>query len=399
MNKIKVVHIITKLELGGAQGNTLYTVENLDKEKFDVYLVCGKGGILDKKAVNLSKRQNIKLYFVDTLVREINFIKDFLALKDLLFILDEIKPDIIHTHSSKAGILGRIAGHILRLLDKNSLKIIHTFHGFGFNEYQKLFVKWFYIILEKFVARFSNILIFVSNANMETAQKYKIGSKEKYLLIRSGIKISLYQRTSLDEKLKQKTRQELNVSKQNIVITTIGPFKPQKNLSDFIKLCNNIMTSDKLEEKIKQRIIFLVAGDGEQRNQLEQLVGAFKLNTKIKFLSWYENIPGLISITDIFVMTSLWEGLPRAAVEALVSGVPVVSYNTDGLKDIIVSDINGYTAPAKKFNLLANYIVELLNNEKKLEQLKSNARKTINETFDIDYMVKQQEELYLTLIK
>jgi len=167
--KIKVCHIITKLELGGAQKNTLYTVSNLDKEKFDVFLISGEGGILDDEA----KKQNFKKYFLKNLVREISPLNDLLALIKIFKILRKEKPDIIHTHSSKAGIIGRIAGFL------SGVKIIiHTYHGFGFNEHQRYLVKKFYIFIEKLVSFITDYFIFVSYDNLETAKKYKIIRKD-----------------------------------------------------------------------------------------------------------------------------------------------------------------------------------------------------------------------------
>ncbi len=400
MGKIKIVHIITKLELGGAQGNTLYTVENLDQEKYEVYLLCGYGGILDNKAKELNRNKKIKLIFIKNLVRKINPWKDLFAFKELLMVLDKIKPDIVHTHSSKAGILGRLASQTLRIMDKNfyKTKIVHTFHGFGFNEYQNFIIKNFYIKLEQLAGKFTDKLIFVSESNIYVAaRKYKIGDETKYKLIRSGIKISDFQNVKENKMLRTRVLKDLKLSEENKIITTIGPFKPQKNLVDFIKLAKILVDSNELFNETKRQLIFLIAGDGEQRKMLEHLVKKYGLEHKIKFLSWYFDIPGLLAITDIFVMTSLWEGLPRSAVESLASGVPVVAYNADGLNDIIISDYNGYLVNIKDIDKLAYYVIELLNNKIKLERLKSNTRKVVDKNFDIVYMVKQQEELYESL--
>jgi len=394
MNKIKVVHIITKLELGGAQQNTLYTVEHLDKKNFDVYLLSGCGGILDETAKLLVKKACVKVYFVKNLVREINIIKDILAFIEIFELLIKIKPQIIHTHSSKAGIIGRWAAFFLNFFIKKKIKIIHTFHGFAFSKFHNFFVRNFYIILEFFTAIISDKLIFVSLDNIETAKKYKIGSDKKYVLIRSGIKISEFYKVSFDKELKEKKRDELQISSSEKVITTIGPFKPQKNLSDFIKMAKIVV-----EKLPQQKIKFLIAGDGEQRNMLLWLTKKLNLEDKIKFLSWYKDVKGLLAVTDIFVMTSLWEGLPRSAVESLVAGAPVVAYAVDGLNDIVKSGENGFLVQPKDYNTLAEHIVYLLKHEDILEKFKKNAVITIEKSFDIDYMVIQQENLYRGCLK
>jgi len=394
MDKIKVVHIITKLELGGAQQNTLYTVEHLDKTKFDVYLMSGCGGILDETAKFLAKNVYVKVYFVKNLVREIDIIRDILALIEIFELLLKIKPHIIHTHSSKAGIIGRWSAFVLNLFRKEKIKIIHTFHGFAFSRFHNFFVRNFYIILEFFTAIISDKLIFVSVDNIKTAKRYKIGSVKKYVLIRSGIKISEFYKVSFDSELKEVKKKELQISSSEKVITTIGPFKPQKNLADFIKMAKVVV------EKIpEQKIKFLIAGDGEQRNKLLWLTKKLNMEDKIKFLSWYKDIKGLLSVTDIFVMTSLWEGLPRSAVESLVAGVPVVAYAVDGLNDIVKSGKNGFLVTPKDVNSIAEQVVYLLKNQNIFNEFKKNAVETIENSFDIDYMVIQQENLYIECMR
>ncbi|MCS7152042.1 MAG: glycosyltransferase [Endomicrobia bacterium] len=390
--RIKVLHIITKLELGGAQQNTLYTVEHLDKQHFDVYLATGKGGILDNKAIELAARGKIKLFFVSDLVREINPFKDFICFIELFLLITSIKPDVVHTHSSKAGILGRWATKFYNIFIGNfyhkKIKIIHTFHGFAFSKFHNFFVKIFYIVLEFFTGIITDILIFVAKDNIKTARLYKIGFTRKYILIRSGIKIKEYYSVNDNIELKHSKKREFGIADDVRVITTIGAFKPQKNLSDFIhmvrKVCN-ILSEHKLQ--------FIIVGDGEQRSKLVVLAKKLNVLNKIKFLSWYYDIRGLFAITDIFVMTSLWEGLPRAAVESLVSGVPVIAYAVDGLNDIIISGVNGFLIPPKDLNTMIEKVVLLLKNESLYKEIKKRTTQTIDNTFDIDYMVLQQENL------
>ncbi len=392
MKKVKVVHIITKLELGGAQQNTLYTVEHLDKNLFDVYLLSGRGGILDDFAKSLVKNSGVKVIFISTLVREINIIKDILAFIEIFELLRKIRPDIIHTHSSKAGIVARWSAFVLNLFSKNKIKVIHTFHGFAFSKFHNFFVRIFYITLEFFAGIISDRLIFVSIDNMNTAKKYKIGMAKNYVLIRSGIKIMEFERVSFDNEFKKLKMQNLNLTSKEKVITTIGPFKPQKNLVDFIKMVRFV-----IDELPDENLIFFIAGDGKQKNLLISLAKKLGVYEKIKFLSWYKDIKGLLAVTDIFVMTSLWEGLPRSAVEALVAGVPVVAYAVDGLNDIIKSGINGYLIEPKDVFNLSKKVILLIRNSDLYNQIKKNTTQTIDKSFDIDYMVLQQQNLYFEL--
>ena len=168
ISKIRIVHIVTRLDFGGAQFNTLYTAANLDRSAFEVHLLAGPGGTMDKD-IPMSHgsvlHKDIDISIIPELRREISPFYDIKAVFSIAAKLRQIRPDIVHTHSSKAGILGRMAARIAGVPI-----IVHTFHGFGFHPYQNAFTRNMYVLLEKFCAAFSSALIFVSKSNMDYAQ-------------------------------------------------------------------------------------------------------------------------------------------------------------------------------------------------------------------------------------
>ncbi len=381
-NKIKVIHIITLLELGGAQQNTLFTVRHLNPEKYDVGLIAGSGGILDEEA---GKIAHVRTIFVKNLVRPIRPWQDCKAIWDLAAILRREKPDIVHTHSSKAGIIGRIAAKIAGVE-----KIVHSVHGFGFNPRQKFFVRWLFIILEKWIAHFTDCLIAVSQDNIQTGLAKGIGKPEQYRLIRSGVDIDQIkdqaQKTNLVE-----LRENLKIAPQMHIAVNIGPFKIQKNPLGFLDFA-------KIALQKLPNLTFLMVGDGGLRPQLEQKLRDLKLQDKVRLLGWRRDIPSLLALADCLVMTSLWEGLPRASVEALILGKPVFAYAVDGQRDIIQNGFNGYIVEPGQNETLAEKLAQTLRDPKELEKLKKNAQKTIDISFNIHHMVRQQEELYSSLL-
>lgn len=380
MLKRKICHIITKLELGGAQQNTLFTVSNINQDEFIPVLMSGKGGILDTEASTLS---GVKVYLVDNLIRPIQPISDLIALFKLCLLLRKEKPHIVHTHSSKAGILGRIAAWIARVP-----VIIHTFHGFAFHDFQPRFVKGFYILLERLIARITHKLIAVSNDNIEKGLQNDIGIREKYLVIRSGIDVTRYKNSHVDVSEK---RRELNIPNDEKIITTIGPFKPQKNLLDFVRVAKYV--SDR-----NNYCRFLVIGDGKQRFQIESLINQLKLNSKVELLGWRRDIAQILAVSDVFVMTSLWEGLPRSILEAMCMGLPVVANAVDGVKEIINNTENGFTVEPFMTQEMSECILDILSNADQAKEVGLKAKESITQEYDINYMVKQQEDLYKTLI-
>ena len=377
MNKIKIAVIITKLELGGAQKVAISICEKLDKTKFEPFLICGCGGILDEETNN-----KIKVFFVKDLVRQINPLKDIKALYSIYKIIKKEKPLIVHTHSSKAGILGRFAAKLCKVNN-----IVHTIHGFGFNDTQNFFKKNLYVFLEKVCAKFSKVLIPVSTENIKKGLKYKIAIKEKYRYIKLGIDIENFKNFKGIPSLKQ----ELNLLSSDILVTTIGPFKPQKNLPDFIKIANNI-------SKKHTNFKFVIVGDGVLRESFEKMIKEFNIEKNIFLLGWRRDISNILNSSDVFVMTSLWEGLPISTIEALSCGLVTIVNDVDGQREIVKDGINGFLIKPYDIKSAEEKILMLCNDNKLKDRLSQNARNSIDETFSINYIIKEHEKLYISIL-
>lgn len=373
---IKVCYIVTKLELGGAQKVALHVAENIDKNIFDSFIIAGEGGILDRKAV-----KKVRLYHIKDLVREISPLRDLKALFKIYSILKKEKPNIVHTHSSKAGITGRIAAKLAGVK-----VIVHTIHGYGFNETQKWFVRKFYVFLEKFCALLSDKLIVVTKEDIKKGRHYKIAKENKFILIRAGIDTALYK--NFIPKLNFK--ETLGINKNLRVITTICPFKPQKNLKDFIK------TASLIAPRLKD-VIFLIVGDGEQRKELEVLRDSLNLKNRVFMLGWRTDIVEILKASDVFVLTSLWEGLPCTIVEAMCCSKPVVANAVDGVKEIVVDGETGFLIEPNNYAKTAEKIMYLLNDETALKNMSANAYASIGQEYDINHNLKEYEKLYLKL--
>ena len=378
MNKIKIAVIITKLELGGAQKVAISICEKLDKTKFETVLICGCGGILDEET-----KRKVRVIFVKDLVRQINPIKDLKALFKIYKILKQEKPDVVHTHSSKAGITGRVAAKLAGI--KN---IIHTIHGFSFNDTQSFFKRNLFIFLEKFCAKLSSKLIPVSTENIKKGMENNIGKKEQYHYIRLGVDINNFKNFNQIPSLKK----ELKIDNNDILVTTIGPFKPQKNLHDFIKIARNI-------SKKHTNFKFVIVGDGILRPAFEKLIKDYDISKNIFLIGWRRDISNILNSTDIFVMTSLWEGLPISTIEAMCCKLAPVVNDVDGQREIVKNNITGFLIKPHDTDSSEEKILLLANNENLRLTMGQAAQDTIDETFSIDYMVKQHEELYIKVIK
>ncbi len=385
-----VAHIITKLELGGAQQNTLYTVGHLNIDKYQRVILCyGPGGVLENienlppeniEISQLPQANSFVRYRIPTLIRQINPIKDWKAFQELKRIFKEEKVDIVHTHSSKAGILGRWAAKFAGVPI-----IIHTFHGFGFNDYQKPWIKYFFIFLERLTAKITNKLVAVSKENVKKGLYYNIGKPEQYAVIHSGIKFENFWQVNVNIEEKKK---ELGINVNSGVVGMVACFKPQKAPEDFIKMANIVA-------KQKSDTQFLLVGDGELRSQLERLIKTYKLESKVILAGWRTDIPEIISILDVFVLTSLWEGLPRVILESFICRKPVVVTNIDGINEIVRDDENGFLFSPHDIKGMAEKVIFLLENKEKAKKMgEKGGNLIIQSSFNIDVMVREIEALY-----
>lgn len=376
---VSVVHLITKLELGGAQQNTLFTVSHLDRSRFRPTLITGEPGILDEEAKALS---GVAFYQVPSLVRQVSSLSDLRALAALTSLLGRLRPTIVHTHSSKAGILGRWAARLVRVPI-----IIHSIHGFGFTRYQHPIVQRTLIALERATARFTTRFFSVSEANRRRGIELGLFSEERCTVIRSGVDLVALRQTRVDLAAKKR---DLGLHLERPVIGMIAPLKPQKAPLDFVRVAE-------LVHKAKPNTQFLLVGDGELREAVEAEVRRLGLSSTVFLTGWRRDIAEVMRCFDVFVLTSLWEGLPRVYLEALASGVPVVGTRVDGAAEVVQEGVNGYLTEPGDILSLAERVLSLLAEPNTATKMGRNGQ-LLPIAFDIYEMVRQQEREYEHLV-
>ncbi len=376
---IRVLHLITRLIVGGAQENTVFTARFLNPDFFDVDVICGPQTGSEGSLIEEAVQKGVKLFILPELVRELNPLKDTIAFIKLIILLRKKRYSIIHTHSSKAGILGRFAAVIA-----GTPVIIHTVHGWSFHDYMSTFRKSFYITLERTTAKFTDKIIVVTNRDIDKGLKHRIGEPDQYQLIRSAIPLDEFL-TPLDETI---LRQELGIPSEAFVVGTVGRLSPQKNPLDWIEISARIASQN-------PNCCFLMVGDGPLRNQVESQIKKLNLENKVILCGLRRDVSRLLSIMDVFLLTSLWEGLPRVLPQAMCREVPIVAYATDGVSEIIQHGISGMICPQGDIDSAAQYCIQLLNSPELRERIIQNAKAVATEQFDLRIMIKQLEELYL----
>jgi glycosyltransferase involved in cell wall biosynthesis len=385
MRRIKVVQIITKLELGGAQQVAIFLASHLNKERFITYLVSGKEGLLVDEARSLMGE---RAYFLKDLVREIDPLKDTKAVLQISRILKiilgkEMGPCIVHTHSSKAGILGRWAARI------SGIPIsIHTYHGFGFTDYQSFPVRRFFILLERINAPLASAFICVSRANIEKGRRLRIFARRPVFLIRAGIPIEEFRDVILDI---EEFRQSWGIARDGPVVGTVSCFKPQKAPIDFVRMAARV-------KKEIPNSRFIMVGDGVLRPEVERIAKGLGISDSLILAGWRRDVAKIMRLFDIFVLTSLWEGLPMVFPQAMAAGLPLVATSVDGAPEAIRDGINGFLVPPGDIEAMANKVIQLIRDEKMRKEMGMKGLDYIDE-FDRWKMLKAHEDLYQRLLK
>lgn len=374
----RVLHVVTRLELGGAQRNTLYTVDQLDRGRFATGLAWGPGGLLDREADGL---EGVELLPAPDLIRSPRPLSDLRALAQIRTAIRSFQADLVHTHSSKAGILGRLAARLERVE-----AVVHSIHGFGFTPLQPAPVRALFLAAERAATRWTDHFIVVSEANLEEGVKLGLFERERVSLIRSGIHLEAFRPVSGGDEV----RRRLGIGADERVVTQVGNFKPQKAPLDFVAMAAEVRTRAPESR-------FIMVGDGPLLPRARELAERLGLGDGILFPGWWDDVPALLAATDVFVLASRHEGLPRAVVEALAAGVPVVATSVDGTAEVVRPGRNGFLVPPGDVTGLAEGVCRLVLDGPLRRRMSAVAGEDLA-GFDIDYMVRQQEELYQCLL-
>ncbi|HPA81523.1 MAG TPA: glycosyltransferase family 4 protein [Thermoanaerobaculales bacterium] len=376
--RTRILHVITRLEPGGAQRNTLYTVEHLDRGQFEPALAWGPGDPLDEAAAAIP---DLRREPVPELVRPISLALDRRALQRLVGVVRRLQPQVVHTHSSKAGVLGRLAARIGR-----APVVVHSIHGFGFTPLQPGPVRMLYVIAERVMARWTDHFVAVSESNLRAGLALGLFPPERASVIRSGIELGRFHSPAGG----REARERLGVPEGAPLVVQVGNFKPQKAPLDFVRVAAAVARQ-------APGAWFVMVGDGELRAAAEELASDLAVAGRIVFCGWWDDIPGLLAASRVSVLTSRHEGLPRAAVESLAAGVPVVATAVDGTPEVVKDGRNGFLVEAGDVAGLARRVSQLLRDDGLHRRLAAAAGEGLDE-FDIDRMVREQEELYRWLL-
>ena len=377
--KFRIAHIITRLDKGGSAENVLLTCIGLDKNKYNCALIYGKSLNRDEKLMKEAERKNVHLLYIPHLIRNINPLKDAQAFFMLLYYTIKGKYDIVHTHSSKAGILGRWAAKLASVP-----VIIHSPHGHIFYGYFNSFFTGFFILAEKITAFFTDTIITLTRKGRDDHIKLGIAPIEKFAVVRSGVNLSLYLNKTVDV---LNVKRELGLPDNLPIIGSLGRFDPIKGYTYFIEAANLVL-------KKTDNVHFLLVGRGSEEAILKNKVKNMGIEDKITFIDWRKNLVDVFNVLDIFILSSLNEGMGKVVVEAMVCGKPVVATCVGGVPEIVDDGKTGILVPPQDTEKIKDAILLLLTNEKLREEMGKKGKSKIDYYFSIEYMIKRKDSIY-----
>ncbi|MBI5511317.1 MAG: glycosyltransferase [Deltaproteobacteria bacterium] len=344
-----LVHIVTKLELGGAQ---LATLDEVQHSRFCTggrFLLAGPGGLLDAEARALAEARFVP---IAALGRELSPAADSRALWALwrsLTALRRSRPGerfLVHTHSSKAGVLGRLAARLA-----GADRVVHSIHGFGYHRLQPPLSRALFRTAERLAARLCDGLTADSAANLEQARQDRVaGARLPTRVIHCGIDVEAFRRP---RRPPAEIRAALEIPHGHRVVLNVSCLKPQKDPLAFVELAARVLAR-------APATTFLLAGDGELRGPVEALGRRLDLGGRLRLLGWRRDVADLLHASDLLVSTSLWEGLPQVFAQAMAAARPIVATGVDGAPEAVRHRDSGLLYPVGDVDGMADGVLELL---------------------------------------
>ena len=385
-NPMRIAHVITRMIVGGAQENTLLCCQDLIRRYGDeVLLITGPALGPEGNLLAGSRGAEVPLAIVPALRRSIHPGRDLRSYFAIKKLLRQFQPEVVHTHSAKGGILGRMAATALKVP-----AVVHTVHGAPFHEYQNKVARELFRCCETYAATKCHRLVSVADAMTEQLVAAGVASRKKFCTVYSGMDVEPILR-AVQHRLS--VRHELGLDEHHVVFGKIARLFHLKGHEYLIAAASQVVQAC-------PQARFLLVGDGILRESLEREISRRGLSQHFLLLGLVdpERIPALLGAMDTLVHCSLREGLARALPQALIAGRPVVSYDVDGAREVVISDETGYLLQPKSVEPLAAALIRLARDAKLRERLGDTGRERFTERFRHETMTAQLRQLYEQLL-
>ena len=374
--KIKVVHVVTRMNTGGVAVLISELVTGMDPENFEVHLISGACSV-DEEDFIQARGLDLRQISIPSMQRSLKPFLDLMAFLRIVKELKRLKPDIVHTHTSKAGLLGRIAARIAT----PKAKVVHTFHGHLLHGYFAKPATLFITLIERALARISDVLISMGSEVKANLLDAKIGKPHQFQVAFPGVR---------EKKANSNNQQAMkfrDTHLQNVIFTFVGRLSP-------IKRCDRIIETAIQVKDDSTKPHFLIIGDGELRESLE-IQGR---DLPITFLGWESHTEDWLAISDAGILLSDNEAVPLALIEAGLAGLPVIATNVGSMGDVVENELNGYLVEPN-INEIASKVVEICKLPELRKELGRRGKERARQRFSVEAMINKHQEIYSQLIQ
>lgn len=382
MRKIKVAQVITRMDWGGSPDVLRVICQKLDPEKYDLSIFIGRTIAPTLKTQAFLAEFKERITFIPELKREISFLDDLSAFWKLLSIFKKEDFDLVHTHTAKAGALGRLAARLAGVK-----AVIHTPHGHNFYGYFNWFFSRWIIIIEKILTGFSDKIIVLTQLEKIDYRKFGVANEDKTILVYMGLELDKFIPGNID-----KIKNSLKIGSQAKVIGFVGRLEEIKGADFFVQAAGLCL-------KTNPRAKFTLAGEGSLRRKLEEKVNSAGFKEQIIFLGWREDVADIMGILDILVLPSLNEAVGIVLIEAQSLGVPVIASNVGGIPEMINPGESGILIPPADPEALASAINHLLADPQRLQNMSLAAKTWVKDRFKAEQMVAKIIDIYQQVLK
>jgi glycosyltransferase involved in cell wall biosynthesis len=382
--KIRVIRVIARLNIGGPAIHAILLTAGLDPARFESTLVTGVEAAYEGNMLDLAAQKGVQPLVIPQLGREINPLKDWVTLIKLYRLFRAQRPHIVHTHTAKAGTVGRLAAWLAGVP-----VVVHTFHGHVFHDYFGPLQTRVFIRVERFLASLSDRIVTVSEGQRRELAAYGVTSLDKIAVVPLGFELDALLNC---ESLRGQLRRELGISEGMALVGIVARLTAIKNHRLFLDAASLIVEAG-------QKAMFLVVGDGELRAELEAYVAALGLAERVIFTGWRRDLPRIYADLDVVALSSLNEGTPVSLIEAMAAARPVVATRVGGVSDVVLDKESGYLVQSKDAGGLARGILGLLRAPDRAKEMGLVGRAAVHPTYVRETLLANMEQLYLELLR